>query len=227
MSSGDGEWPAIVGSSLAQEAYALIRERILDGRLAGGAALKDSVLAAQMGVSRAPVRQALERLVQSGLASKLPNKPYRVVCIDAEALSELRLMRFADESAAIIQLVASGAVLEPLRERIREMAEVVAADGGWAPVVDADLAFHRELVRLTGLPRLTARFDGLCDQIRTWLNSVDVPLMVIETQVQRHTELLDALGRAQSTQDTQPAIAFWRAHILGDHRWVLADRNRP
>jgi DNA-binding GntR family transcriptional regulator len=194
----------------------VIRGRILSGELGSGQWLKDSVLATELGTSRAPVREALERLVQSGLVTKSLNRPYRVVTIDAGALSELRLLRFADESAAIIHLVANRDSLEALEPHLEQMKRLSDEGAGWAPLVDADLAFHREVVAATKLPRLMSRFDGITDQIRTWLRSFDVPPVVMDTQFQRHTELRDTLLASQQSQDMGPAMRLWEAHLLGD-----------
>lgn len=195
-----------------------IRARILSGELSSGAWLKDSVLATELGTSRAPVREALERLVQSGLVTKSPNRPYQVVMIDAAALSELRLLRFADESAAIMHLVLTRTPLDGLEAPLAEMARLTAAGADWVSLVDADLAFHRALVAATGLPRLLSRFDGITDQIRTWLGGLEVPPIVAGTQLQRHVELRDTLVGCQAGQDVRPAIRLWEAHLLGDHR---------
>jgi DNA-binding GntR family transcriptional regulator len=195
-----------------------IRARILSGELASGDWLKDSVLATELGTSRAPVREALERLVQSGLVTKTLNRPYRVVTIDAAALSELRLLRFADESAAIIHVVLNRTPLAALEAPLAEMERLTVAGAGWVSLVDVDLGFHRVLVAATGLPRLLSRFDGITDQIRAWLGAIEVPPIVAGTQLQRHVELRDTLVACQEAQDVRPAIRLWEAHLLGDHR---------
>jgi DNA-binding GntR family transcriptional regulator len=204
-----------------------IRARILSGELGSGAWLKDSVLAAEFGTSRAPVREALERLVQSGLVTKAANKPYRVVVIDPDALSELRLLRFAYESAAIVHLVANRMPLTALEPHLRLMEDLAADGADWVRLVDVDFAFHREIVAATGLPRLVARFDGIDDQIRTWLRGVDVPPIVAETQVLRHTELRDTLLACQKSHDSAPALRLWEAHLLGDARRAVSWASGP
>lgn len=217
-SANDG---VIDSRPIADQVHTIIRERILSGQLAGGAPVKDSVLATELGVSRAPVRQALDRLALSGLVIKLPNKPCRVVSIDREALSELQLLRFADESAAIYFLVANHSDLSPLQDRL-EAIDHASESGRWTQIAQADLAFHREVVALTGLPRLISRIDDIFDQVRTWLNSTDPPELIVSTQLQRHVELTELLLEAQRTRDPRPAITAWEAHILGDRREQLA-----
>ena len=66
------------GAVLGDEVYALLGEAILDGRLAPGERLRDQELAERSGVSRTPVREALQRLERTGLVEVSPNRYTRV-----------------------------------------------------------------------------------------------------------------------------------------------------
>ncbi|MCR2808281.1 MULTISPECIES: GntR family transcriptional regulator [unclassified Microbacterium] len=66
------------GSVLGDEVYSLLGEAILDGRLSAGERLRDQELAGQLGVSRTPVREALQRLERTGLVEVFPNRYTRV-----------------------------------------------------------------------------------------------------------------------------------------------------
>jgi DNA-binding GntR family transcriptional regulator len=66
------------GAVLGDEVYALLGEAILDGRLAAGERLRDQELAERLGVSRTPVREALQRLERTGLVEVAPNRYTRV-----------------------------------------------------------------------------------------------------------------------------------------------------
>jgi DNA-binding GntR family transcriptional regulator len=66
------------GSVLGDEVYALLGEAILDGTLAPGERLRDHELAERLGVSRTPVREALQRLERTGLVEVAPNRYTRV-----------------------------------------------------------------------------------------------------------------------------------------------------
>lgn len=66
------------GAVLGDEVYALLGEAILDGRLAAGERLRDQELAERLGVSRTPVREALQRLERAGLVEVAPNRYTRV-----------------------------------------------------------------------------------------------------------------------------------------------------
>ena len=66
------------GAVLGDEVYALLGEAILDGRLPAGERLRDQELAERLGVSRTPVREALQRLERTGLVEVAPNRYTRV-----------------------------------------------------------------------------------------------------------------------------------------------------
>jgi DNA-binding GntR family transcriptional regulator len=66
------------GAVLGDEVYALLGEAILDGRLSAGERLRDQELAEWLGVSRTPVREALQRLERAGLVEVAPNRYTRV-----------------------------------------------------------------------------------------------------------------------------------------------------
>ena len=66
------------GTVLGDEVYTVLGEAILDGRLAAGERLRDHELAERLGISRTPVREALQRLERAGLVEVAPNRYTRV-----------------------------------------------------------------------------------------------------------------------------------------------------
>lgn len=76
------------GTVLGDEVYNAIGEAILDGRLAPGQHLRDQELARWLGVSRTPVREALQRLERTGLVEVSPNRFTRVTQPDPQLVGE-------------------------------------------------------------------------------------------------------------------------------------------
>jgi DNA-binding GntR family transcriptional regulator len=150
-------------SSLVDEVYRQIRSRILAGDFPPGSPLRDSVLAGQMGTSRSPVREALRSLEQSGLVEKTANRSYRLATFDAEDVPELALLRAADETLAVQRIVQQRSSLDTIEA---QLARVRAAGDDIAEQAAADAGFHAAVVDLAGLPRLSARYADLTDQIR-------------------------------------------------------------
>ena len=74
-----GSRTAVRATTLREEAYYALRRAILAGQLAPGARLQETELAATLGVSRNPVREALARLEAQGLVRSIPNQGARVI----------------------------------------------------------------------------------------------------------------------------------------------------
>jgi DNA-binding GntR family transcriptional regulator len=108
-------------TSLAQQAYLAVRDRILKGELAFGAPVSRRTLAAELGMSLLPVAEALQRLEAEGLVESRPRIGTRVCRPTAEDIRERYEVREALESQAA-RLFAARAGL-PERRELRKMAE--------------------------------------------------------------------------------------------------------
>jgi DNA-binding GntR family transcriptional regulator len=199
-------------ASLVDEAHRQIRSLILAGRLKPGEALKDSVLAEQMGISRSPVREALRLLEQSGLVEKSANKSYRISVLAADDVPELASLRAADEVIAVRTIVhnrISVAGLDLAIERLRK------AEGDVVATAAADAAFHADVVALAGLPRLSARYSGLIDQVRLVLLAGEVEGWGgSDRMTENHIVLLDALRAAVASGSAREVVRIWEDHVL-------------
>ncbi|GGK93834.1 GntR family transcriptional regulator [Sphaerisporangium melleum] len=143
---------------LSDHAYDLVRRSILDGRLQPGARIVESEIARQLGVSQAPVREAVKRLVHEGLVTSMPRRGSYVTQISAGEADDAREVRGLLEEAAAREAVqnfdaTARRELEALVDGMREAAggNDLAAFRGY------DMAFHRRVVELSGnsyLPRL-------------------------------------------------------------------------
>jgi DNA-binding GntR family transcriptional regulator len=199
-------------ASLVDEAHRQIRSLILAGRLKPGEALKDSVLADQMGISRSPVREALRLLEQSGLVEKSANKSYRISVLAADDVPELAALRAADEVIAVRTIVHNRISVDSLDTAIERLRK---AEGDVVATAAADAAFHADVVALAGLARLSARYSGLIDQIRLMLLVGEVEGWgTSDRMTENHVVLLDALREAVRSGDARPVVAVWEDHVL-------------
>lgn len=89
---------------LAEGLFHLIGERIIDGELAPGARIRDSELAAELAVSRTPVREALQRLERIGMVTMYPSRYTEVTSVTAESVAVAH--EFAGLQAGIIVRLA-------------------------------------------------------------------------------------------------------------------------
>ena len=202
----------IAAVSLVDESHRQIKAQILSGELPAGEALKDSVLAQKMGISRSPVREALRLLEQTGLVQKATNRSYRVADISVDDLDELALLRLADEGLAVRIIVQRKIPLTPLRPYLDALQK---PDAEYIEPTEMDTAFHTAVVALAGLPRLSARYAGLTDQIRLMLMTSDRGgAMSQPTLWENHATLYEALERAVETGDPEPALREWERHVI-------------
>lgn len=143
-----------------------LRAAIFAGALPVGSQLGEVDIASQLGVSRGPLREATQRLVQEGLLTSLPGRGLRVSIIPAEDIPDLYLARRAVEGEALRVLAADPAsVLPELEAALGRL--LTASEGDDARAIgDADLAFHQTLVDATGSRRLSQAMATLGIQTR-------------------------------------------------------------
>jgi DNA-binding GntR family transcriptional regulator len=197
----------------AERAYGAIKAMILSGAQKGGARLPEDALAAELGISRTPVRDALRRLQSEGLITITPNSGARVASWSAEELDEIAHMRVLLEGYAV-ELAArkiTPAELDRLAAIADEMESAFTADG--SPDIDLisrrNADFHREIAQAAKNPRLYASLEPL------WNLSLMVRRFALfgEERLARsashHREILEALRSG----DPDWAGAIMRTHI--------------
>jgi DNA-binding GntR family transcriptional regulator len=149
----DGAVDLHSGRSIRHQVYSLIRSAILDVLVAPGATIPEHELAAQLGVSRTPVREALQRLSGEGLVRVVPQVGTFVAGMDLRRIREALFVRETIECAAVARIPRS---LPPAE--IHALEEIVAQYRAAARNKDSkatlasDEAFHRRLLELAGLP---------------------------------------------------------------------------
>jgi len=150
-----------------------LREQIVSGAFAPGSRMIEPQLATRLGVSRGPVREALQRLVQEGLLTNIPNRGVSVVELDADDITDIYTARRAieREAAALLHRSKSEAHLERLAAVVEEMS-LRADQGDSRLIAEQDLAFHSALVDAAESPRLSRMFTTLAAETRICLASL-------------------------------------------------------
>jgi len=157
---------AIERLSLRTQVLEELRRLILEGELSSGNQIRESRLAAELGVSRTPVREALHRLEQEGLVTNRPGKGFAVAILSAEEAQELYPLRALLEPVA---LRLSGLPDQETMRELRRLNSVLARTPKGPTWIDADDRWHdlliancgnRHLIRMIGnLRRLTRRYE--------------------------------------------------------------------
>ena len=92
---------AIVVQTLSEQIYALIRDRIISGDLPADTAIRQDALAAELGVSKIPLREAFARLEQDGLLFYITNRGFFVRSLSADEVEEVYALRLKIEPEAV------------------------------------------------------------------------------------------------------------------------------
>jgi DNA-binding GntR family transcriptional regulator len=172
-----------------------IRDRIMDGTFGPGTQLTESALAEALGVSRGPLREAFQRLVQEGLLRPEPHRGMFVAELDGDDALDVAVAREAIERAAAARVARRGdpEALAALTALVDAMAEAAGA-GRWSELAEADLRFHEALVARAGSPRLARMYATLLVETRLCLRTLPEQHRRPEDVVTEHRELLRALA---------------------------------
>lgn len=171
-----------------------LRNAIQYGSLEPGAQLGEAELAARLGVSRGPLREAMQRLVQEGLLRSEPHRGLFVVTLDEHDVADVYTARLAIERAACQLIMRSnrdGAAVA-LTEALKDLTKAARRRDRVA-MSDADQAFHETLVRCSGSPRLVRMADTLLVETRMCLRALQLHYPEPAELVEEHKALLDAI----------------------------------
>ena len=200
---------------VADSVHDLLREAIIEGRITPGSRLSVPLLAQQLLVSRSPVREAVQRLVQEGLAKEEPHRGAAVARLRPEELVPLYEIREALEGLAA-RLVAEHATPEELDQvRAAYEAHASALERGEATRhVALDLNFHAALRAASHNQELQRYLERVQGKIAIAMLGGRPQEWSKQAIVEHHTILEAVLAR-----DPDAAEAAARAHI----RRVRAD----
>ncbi|GAA1773232.1 GntR family transcriptional regulator [Kocuria aegyptia] len=166
---GDELRPAELSrSTLKDSTEALIRRALLSGAMRPGEIYSANALAARLGVSNSPAREAMMSLANKGLLELVRNRGFRVVELTDSDKQEVYDLRRLIEVEAVRRVAAAGVTAEQAAQ-LRALTErtVEAADAdGLLEYLEADQRFHVTLVDMLGNSRWTAIVENLRDQSR-------------------------------------------------------------
>ena len=171
-----------------------LRYAIARGEVAPGSQLGEAELARELGVSRGPLREAMQRLTQEGLLVSIRNRGLFVIEMTDAEIRDMYVLRTAIESAACKLLVRSDHVTagNDLLAKVSEM-ENAAATGDRAAMSDADMAFHEHLVALSGSQSLARIHSTLMTETRMCLTVLQDSYRVTEEWIAEHRGIAEAV----------------------------------
>ncbi|MEO5701125.1 MAG: GntR family transcriptional regulator [Casimicrobiaceae bacterium] len=199
-----------------------LRELLVTGVLSPGEKLSLRTIAARLGVSVQPVREAVSRLVADRALEVLPNRAVRVPVLSLPQFRELTVIRLAIEGFAAQQAAASrtSGDLKAMRAEARAFRRERARSAlDLAVAVASNQALHFAVYRAAGLPELLPIIEGLWLRVGPVLN-LDMRSNVARVRIGRahrcHEDLIAAIAR----RDTRAARAALVADIAEAARYI-------
>jgi len=155
---------------LGDEVADRLRDAIFAGEFPPGTQLVEAELAAELDVSRGPIREAFARLEREGLVRTVLHKGAKVVTLTAADAEEIYTLRVALEQLAVTRAGerAAGVDFDGLRQLVNQMAKRVAA-ASTAELVALDMDFHDLVYRLADHQRLYDAWAAVRSQVRLFL----------------------------------------------------------
>jgi DNA-binding GntR family transcriptional regulator len=208
--------PPVRARVLSEQIMTALREAIVNGQLPPGHHLVEADVAAQMGVSRVPVREAIRLLDQEGLVEFFPHRGALVVGMSQDELDAVYEMRAVIEAHAIRRASQNItpeelAALESLLAKMAALVEQRQID----KLVEADVQFHRGLLTASGYAFLQRRWEGLLGIVRIRsMQAIDRPGEVADYFISDTVSSHRILHEALVTGDPEAAAAAVREHIL-------------
>jgi DNA-binding GntR family transcriptional regulator len=197
-------------SNLREQIKDVILQRILDGDYPPGSRLVETRIAQELGVSQAPVREALRDLEQLGCIVHEPFRGCSVRAFSAQELIEAFPVRAALE--ALAARLAAERITEPELLQLADLVETMraAADRGDAHDQSrANASFHATIVRAARNATLERQWSFLEPFSRTYI-SVSQPGLDLRALSDRHVPILEALR----ARDGEAAGAAMHRHLI-------------
>ncbi|WP_249978497.1 GntR family transcriptional regulator [Vreelandella olivaria] len=186
--------------NLVEQVADYLTQAIIQQHFLPGERLSEVQLSRDLGVSRAPVREAARLLESRGLLISKPRRGFFVRALNSVELEDVFDLRLCLERHAINRLVErySSEAQRALEQQVEVLCEAAASNDGTRRI-EEDLQFHRLLIHYAGNERLLRAFDGLTHELRLCITLITKTHEAPETIATSHFQLLEALASGNPT----------------------------
>jgi DNA-binding GntR family transcriptional regulator len=201
----------IARTPLGEQVYLEILQRIQRGDIPVGSKLRDAAIAAELGVSRTPVREALIRLARDGVLAASTGRGFRLAPLEPAELREIGSILASLEPLALEQSAEpSAAQLDRLTAIVRRLEQT---RGDIAGCIELDDEFHRVL--LEGCPnrRLLSLVGTLRRSLRRYLHHYLDRGGRVSLSTLQHARIAEALRKGDRAAARQLLERKWRRGI--------------
>lgn len=195
---------------------------ILTGRMTPGTALREATLAATFKVSRNTLREAIRVMVARGLVKQARHRSAVVASIDRDGVIDLyRMRRLLELSAIDANRRQPPETLHEVGAAVERLAKA-SGRGSDTTLIEADLAFHRAIVRLHGSQRIEQSFAGCLDELRLALAVLSSADQILGRLLDEHRMMYAHLLRGEHDRCRDKL----GKHLADSERSVLAALTR-
>ena len=207
--ASSGRLKPVQRTRLADLAYEAIRASLVSGGFAMGERLVEMQLAADLQMSRAPIREALRQLAAEGIVVERAHQGTFVAELSAADVVDLYNVRVGLEITALRLFLKRGESTDPLHAWIAKM-EQAAARGDMPAVVRAEFDFHRHIVEHAENRVLADLFTGLEGRLMLALTLDDASFEQLHDIASEHLPVVEAIESANEMR----AIRVFQHHLL-------------
>lgn len=200
--------------------FATLRKAILMGNLRPGDRLLEEHLAARMGVSRTPIREAIRKLELEGLVIMVPRCGASVASINADKVKDVLEVRSALDELAI-KLACQNITEEQIR-RLNEAKlrfETNTTGSSIARIVDADVKFHDIIIEASGNEKLVQMMTNLSESIYRYRYECVKDSLIYDELIEEHREMYDSIIAG----DKERAANAARIHIEKQQQVIVSN----
>ena len=194
---------------LVDEVVRAIREMIVEGRVLPGERLSENALAAELGVSTTPVREAIALLRREGLVTVQPQSGTYVFELQPGELNQLCELRFALEPAAVqLAMEDPASTLADALDAIVGNMRAAQDSGAVKRYLALDTAFHDTIIAASGNPYILSAYALIGAKMAALRNRLGDDPHHMEKSMREHVEIVEAIRERDLSRAT---------HILVRH----------
>jgi DNA-binding GntR family transcriptional regulator len=209
---------------LRDQIYPLVRGLILTGIIRPGEVIDEKAIAAQLEVSRTPVREAVKRLSDERLVDVVAQSGTRASKMDRKAIEESFLIRRALEMESASQAAAH--MNQEHADRLHDILalhERAVEKRHFVEAIARDDAFHRAITEISDLPRLWSTIEISKAQLDRCRHMMLPRAGQAEATLEQHREII----RGLNSRDPAKAAAAMKAHLDAAYRSTVAVLDGP
>lgn len=207
-----------IPTNLTSLAYKSIKDYILEGRLDEESRLTEEFLSGQLGISKSPIREALNRLEAEGLVRIEARRGAYLRSFTNKEIDDLYDVREALEVHAVRTGDFPASVIKELRASVKRLRGYLKTNDR-TKYIDEDVGFHAAVARATGNARLCDVLENIQNQI--WLFRRKTYDLSSTSAPDAHDALVNALEKALESGDRTEAETAMRRHISSVRKKLL------